>query len=85
MRNQGGASGYPGVMPKVNIYLSDDLYVRAKERNLPLSALAQRAVEQALAQSELQSWITRLRSRPRRTVEVNSAALLDQAREEFGA
>lgn len=45
-------------MPKVDIYLSDELYARAKERALPLSALAQRAVEQALAQSELQSWIT---------------------------
>jgi post-segregation antitoxin (ccd killing protein) len=72
-------------MPEVNIYLSEDLYVRAKERNLPLSALAQRAVEQALAQSELQSWITRQRSRPRRSVEVDSAALLDHVREDFEA
>lgn len=72
-------------MPKVNIYLSDELYAQAKERALPLSALTQRAVEQALAQSELQSWITRLQDRPRRSVEVDSAALLREVRAELGA
>lgn len=72
-------------MPKVNVYLPDDLYVRAKQRKLPLSALTQRAVEQALADGELQSWVTRLRTRPRRTVELDRAALMDQVREDFGA
>jgi post-segregation antitoxin (ccd killing protein) len=72
-------------MPKVNVYLSDELYVRAKQRNLPLSALAQRAVEQALADAELDGWVQRRRSRPRRVVDVDSAALLDQVRDEFGA
>lgn len=78
------AVGYSGGMPGVSIYLSDELYAQAKERALPLSALAQRAVEQALAQSELQSWITRLQARPRRAVEVDSAALLREVREELG-
>lgn len=72
-------------MPKVNIYLPDELYSRARERSLPLSALAQRAVEQALAQSELQAWISRRQGRSRRAVEVDSAALLREVRDEFGA
>lgn len=71
-------------MPKVNVYLPDDLYRRAKEQALPLSALAQRAIESALAQNDLQAWIRKLQDRPRRVVEVDSAALLREVRDEFG-
>lgn len=71
-------------MPKVNIYLPDDLYLRAKKQALPLSALAQRAIESALAQNDLQAWIRKLQDRPRRVVEVDSAALLREVRDEFG-
>ena len=35
-------------MPKVSVYLSQELYDRAKEQELPISALAQEAIENAL-------------------------------------
>jgi post-segregation antitoxin (ccd killing protein) len=72
-------------MPKVSVYLPDELYRAAQERKLPLSALTQEAVEQALRKSELKEWVARVRARPRRCeVEIDTAAILDEVREEFG-
>lgn len=72
-------------MPKVSVYLPDELYRKARERDLPLSALAQEAIEQALRRASLHDWITRERSRPRRTTRViDTSVLLEQVRDEFG-
>lgn len=72
-------------MPKVSVYLPDDLYRAAQERKLPLSTLTQEAVERALRSSELQEWVARMRALPRPAgLVIDSAALLDEVREEFG-
>jgi post-segregation antitoxin (ccd killing protein) len=72
-------------MPKVSVYLPDDLYRAAQERKLPLSALTQQAVEQALRKSELKEWVARMRARPPLTdVEIDTEAVLDEVRAEFG-
>jgi len=52
-------------VPKVSVYLPDELYREARMRQLPLSSLVQDAVERALRNSDRQEWILRLRSRPR--------------------
>jgi post-segregation antitoxin (ccd killing protein) len=72
-------------MPKVSIYLPDALYREAQARKLPLSALAQQAVESALRESDRQDWVTKVRSRPQRchTV-IDTALLLSEVREELG-
>jgi post-segregation antitoxin (ccd killing protein) len=73
-------------MPKVSVYLPDDLYRRVREHGLPLSAITQTAVEQALRTSERLAWVEQMRSRPRRVrnrIDVQSA--LDAARDEFGS
>ncbi len=72
-------------MPKVSVYLPDDLYRAAQARKLPLSALTQDAVEHALRASDRDEWMARVRARPRRcdTI-IDSAALLDEVRSEFG-
>jgi post-segregation antitoxin (ccd killing protein) len=73
-------------MPKVSVYLPDELYRRARDRNLPLSALAQDAIEQALRRASLDDWIALERGRPRRTTHViDTSVLLEQVRDEFGA
>jgi post-segregation antitoxin (ccd killing protein) len=73
-------------MPKVSVYLPDELYRAAQERKLPLSALTQEAVEQALRKSELEEWVERVRTRPRRCdVAIDTLAVLDEVRDEFGA
>lgn len=73
-------------MPKVSVYLPDDLYREAKAKGLPISTLAQEAIERALREDELQEWVAKARARPRRThAIVDTAALMDEVREEFGA
>ncbi len=73
-------------MPKVSVYLPDELYRRARERDLPVSALAQSAIEQALRRASLDEWIAHERSRPSRTsVAIDTARLIDEVRDEFGA
>lgn len=73
-------------MPKVNIYLPDDLYRDARAHDLPLSSVAQRAIEEALAGARTGEWVARVRGRPARCrSRVDTAALLDEVREDFGA
>ena len=77
--------GYPGSMPKVTVYLPDELYRAAQARKLSLSALTQQAVRHALQSSERQDWVVRVRSRPMRCDSViDTALLLTQVREELG-
>jgi post-segregation antitoxin (ccd killing protein) len=72
-------------MPKVSVYLPDELYRAAQERKLPLSALTQEAVERALHTSDRKEWVSRMRARPRPSdLVIDSTALLDEVRAEFG-
>jgi post-segregation antitoxin (ccd killing protein) len=71
-------------MPKVSIYLPDDLYRRARERDLPISALAQGAIEAALRRTHTDDWIASVRRRPPRVTEsIDTAELLAKVRDEF--
>lgn len=73
-------------MPKVTVYLPDELYREARERKLPLSSLAQEAVERAIREDSNARWIERMRARPPRVGKrIDTAALMDEVREEFGA
>ena len=72
-------------MPKVSVYLPDELYREARERGLPISSLAQQAIEKALRAADTQRWIDDVRNRPRRVKEdVDVIRLLDDVRDEFG-
>ena len=76
--------GYLGGIPKVSIYLPDDLYQQARAHELPLSSLAQQAIENALAAALTEEWVTRVRARPPRHDRVlNTSAVLDAVDEEF--
>ena len=73
-------------MPKISVYLPDDLYQRAREQGLQLSALTPRAIERELDRDPNREWIRQVRTRSRRTEKViDTAALLDDVRDEFGA
>jgi len=72
-------------MPKVSIYLPGELYRKAREHDLPLSALSQAAIEQALRRATVLEWIGRERSRPRRaTQDIDTSRLMQEVRDEFG-
>lgn len=69
----------------MSIYLPDDLYQDARAHELPLSALAQQAIENALNATRTTEWVNRVRSRPpRHHRAVDSAALVGEVREDFG-
>jgi post-segregation antitoxin (ccd killing protein) len=73
-------------MPKVSVYLSDELYAAARSRGLSLSALTRSAVEQALTASVRQDWIARMADLPRAGGPVlDTGGLLSEVREEFGS
>jgi post-segregation antitoxin (ccd killing protein) len=78
--------GYVARVPKVSVYLPDELYRRARERHISLSAVTQKAVERALRTSDVTDWVARERARPPRgRRQVDITGLMDEVREEFGA
>jgi hypothetical protein len=74
-------------MPKVSVYLPDELYREAKEHGLPISALAQQAVEAALRRASTDEWVARMRARPAPETPrppFDISELMDEVRDEFG-
>lgn len=72
-------------MPKISVYLPDELYRAARERGLSVSSLTQQAVQAALGTAETDRWIERVRSRPARVDRfVDTSALMGDVRDEFG-
>lgn len=71
-------------MPKVSVYLSDDLYQAARERGLSVSSVAQQALEVALRVDANRAWIDRARARPAER-SFDTAELMSEVRQEFGA
>lgn len=92
----GGGALLPGVgvpwgyiqerhVPKVSVYLPDELYRRAREEGLKLSRLTRAAVEEALGGRPNDRWLDEVAARPRRLREtVDTSQLLADARDEFG-
>jgi post-segregation antitoxin (ccd killing protein) len=72
-------------MPKITVYLPEGLYREARDRALPLSALAQHAVEDAVRRARATDWVERVGSRrPRVKRRIDTSALIEQVRDEFG-
>lgn len=73
-------------MPKVSVYLPDELYRRAREQGIKLSAVTQAALERELARDPNAAWVAGVRDRePRVHHEVDTGRLLAEVRDEFGA
>lgn len=73
-------------MPKISIYVPDSLYDEIRRRRIPLSTVAQRAFEDALRSERNREWIAdACRRAPRTDRVIDSAAVVADARDEFGA
>lgn len=73
-------------MPKISVYLPQDLYEQAKASSLPISSIAQEAIESALRRDDVNHWVERMRKQPPSTVpEFDMSDLMDEVRGEFGA
>lgn len=77
--------GYPGGMPKVNIYVPDAMYDELRRRELPISKLAQRAFAAALQDDANAEWIARARRRPVRSSSISTEDLMDAVDAEFAS
>jgi post-segregation antitoxin (ccd killing protein) len=72
-------------MPKVSVYLPDELYEAARSHGLSLSRLTQQAIRAAIDEAPNAAWLEQVRSRPPRCeTEIDTSELLDEVREEFG-
>jgi post-segregation antitoxin (ccd killing protein) len=72
-------------MARVNVYLPDDLAVRAKEADLNVSSLTQRAIEEALSGQATDRWLAELAKLPPSGVTHEQViAALDAVRDEYG-
>ena len=70
----------------MSIYVPDALYAEVRERGIAVSAVAQRALEEAVRERRNAAWVDAARRRPTRTdAMIDTAALMDEVREEFGA
>ncbi len=71
-------------VPRVNVYLPDDLAAQAKAAGLNLSAVTQEAVRRTLAQRSTVAWLAAVAEKTSTTqVDHDSAmAALDAARDE---
>ena len=71
-------------MPKVSVYLPEELYRRARELGLPLSALTQAAIEREIERDPNADWIQRVQARPARSdAQLDTSELMAAVREDF--
>jgi post-segregation antitoxin (ccd killing protein) len=72
-------------MPKVSIYLPDPLYDAVRKHDIAVSAVTQQALEAEVRRQANAEWVQRVKARePRVDRRIDTSALLDDVREEFG-
>lgn len=72
-------------MPKVSVYLPDDLYEEAKAMDVSLSAITQEALRVTMARQRVHHWVERVRERPERQVPtIDTTATMAAVHDEFG-
>jgi post-segregation antitoxin (ccd killing protein) len=69
-------------MPRVNVYLPDDLAAAARAARLNLSSLTQEAIRRELAGRTTDAWLATLDATPAPVPHDTALAALDAAREE---
>jgi post-segregation antitoxin (ccd killing protein) len=73
-------------MPKVSVYIPDDLYDAVRRHSISVSTVSQKALQAEVRRHASADWINQVRSRPLRTTKrIDAAALLADVRDEFGA
>ncbi len=71
-------------MPRVNIYLPDDLAEAVRSAGLNLSSLAQEAIRRHLAERTTDAWLATLEAPPASVAHDDALAALDAGRDEPG-
>lgn len=72
-------------MPKVSVYLPEELAAEVRRRGLPLSSLTQHAVQEAIRAEDTSTWVTRMRTKgPVVAGGVDVSAVMESVRDELG-
>lgn len=73
-------------MPKVSVYIPDDLYDAVRKHGISISTVSQKALKMELRRQTNIDWVEQVRSRPARVQShIDTAAVLADVRDEFGA
>jgi post-segregation antitoxin (ccd killing protein) len=71
-------------MPKLSVYVPDELYDAVRRHDIAVSAVAQAALEAAVATKANRAWVARAQDRPLRRSGIDTSSLIADVREEFG-
>lgn len=72
-------------MPKVSVYLPDELYDRVRSQGLSMSSVTQSALERQITSVVNDAWIDRMATvGTRLRCVVDTTELMDEVRDEFG-
>ncbi|TEX52133.1 MAG: hypothetical protein B7C55_01935 [Actinomycetales bacterium mxb001] len=70
-------------MARINVYLPDELAERVKSADLNVSAVVQQALDAELRRLSMADWWEQVRKLPPLKVDVDSAALIREVRDEW--
>lgn len=71
-------------MARLNVYVPDELALRARSHGLNISALTQAAIVAELDRNSMAAWLAELPTLSRAVAHESVLTALDEAREEFG-
>lgn len=71
-------------MPKLSVYLSDEVYGEVRKYDIPVSSVAQTALQAEVVRRANGEWIERARRRPMRAEPIDTSTVIDEVRNEFG-
>ena len=72
-------------MPRLSIYVADELYEAVRSHGIAVSAVAQAALQAEVARRANDAWVDRARRHPVRESPIDTTGVMTEVRDEFGA
>ncbi len=71
-------------MPRLSVYVADELYEAVRSHGIAVSAVAQAALQAEVSRRANDRWVERARRQPVRESPIDTSGLMGQVRDEFG-
>lgn len=72
-------------MPRLSVYVADDLYEAVRSHGIAVSSVAQAALQAEVARRANDAWVERVRDHPVREHPIDTLSVIGEVRAEFGA
>ncbi len=72
-------------MPRLSVYVADELYEAVRSHGIAVSAVAQAALQAEVARRANDAWVGRARDNPVRERPIDTLRAIGDVRDEFGA